>query len=132
MTVSNQPTNEIDTEIERAAMARMLNLGHVLELVSDAFNDGTFAQQQFVAQRHQTVLHVGLEASDELDPLLKQLFKHGLGEIAFVTEQLAKQPLSQFREQLNIGTVSWRQTATKQFAAVVNHQMQFEAKAPTH
>src|SRR5579862_7606945 len=62
--------------------------------------------------------------------MLQQLLKHVLRQVAFVTEQLAKQPLGEFGQQLDIGTMSGRQTTTEQFATVVDDQMQFEAKAP--
>ena len=42
-TVSNQPGDEIDQEVERAAMAGMLNLGNIFELVVDSLDDGAFA-----------------------------------------------------------------------------------------
>lgn len=130
MAVCNQATDEIDAEIEGTAVTGVLNLRNVLELVGDSFNDGAFAQEQFVTERHQSVLHVGLEASDELNAVLKQLLEHRLRQIAFVAEQLAKQPLGQLGQQLDIGTMSGRQTASKQFAAVVDDQVQLEAEAP--
>ena len=93
MAVSDQPTQEIDTEIERTAMTGMLNLRDVLELVVNGFDDGTSAEQQLVTEGHQAVFHVGFELSDELYTVLKELLKGGLGEIAFVAKQLAEQAL---------------------------------------
>ena len=48
--ISNQASKQIDQEIERAAMARVLNLGNILELVIDGFNDGAFTQEELVIQ----------------------------------------------------------------------------------
>lgn len=48
-------------EIDRAAVARMLNLGDVLQLVDDRFDNRPLAQQQLVTDQHQRVLHVGFE-----------------------------------------------------------------------
>jgi hypothetical protein len=45
MTVSNEPCDQIDQEIDGAAMARMLNLTDVFELIGDGFDDGTFAEK---------------------------------------------------------------------------------------
>ncbi len=112
-------------------MTSMLNLGDVLQLVGDAFNDGAFAQQEFVAQGHEAVLHIGLETGDELNALLEQLLEHRLRQVTLVTEQLAKQSPRQLGQQLDIGAMRGRQTATEQFTAVIDHQMEFEAETPT-
>jgi hypothetical protein len=58
VTVGNKPSNQMDNEIRRAAMTRVLDLGNVFELVNDALNEGSFAHQQFVRQVHELVLHV--------------------------------------------------------------------------
>jgi hypothetical protein len=42
MAVSNQATNQIDAEVDRTAMASVINLGDVLQLVGDGLDDGTF------------------------------------------------------------------------------------------
>ena len=65
--VGNQAAQQIDDEVGDAAMARMFDLGDVLELVNDALGDGTLAQQQFVCPAHQAILHGGLEFGDELN-----------------------------------------------------------------
>jgi hypothetical protein len=41
--ISHQPGNQIDKEVERAAMAGMLDLGDVFELVIDGLDDRAFA-----------------------------------------------------------------------------------------
>lgn len=43
MTVGNQATDDVDHEVDRAAMPGMLNLRDILELVNDGFDNGTFA-----------------------------------------------------------------------------------------
>ncbi len=43
MTVSDQASDEIDQEVDRAAMARVLNLRDVFELIGDGLDDGAFA-----------------------------------------------------------------------------------------
>ncbi len=48
MTVSDQAGEEIDDEIDRIAVARMLNLRDVFRLVVDRFHNGPFAQQGLV------------------------------------------------------------------------------------
>ena len=39
MTIGNQTTEDINSEIDRTAMARMLDLGNIFELVNDSFNN---------------------------------------------------------------------------------------------
>ncbi len=43
MAVGDQPSDQVDQEVDRAAMARMLNLRDVFELVRDGLDDGAFA-----------------------------------------------------------------------------------------
>ena len=43
MAVSDQAANQIDAEVDGTAMAGVLNLGDVLQLIGDGLNDGTFA-----------------------------------------------------------------------------------------
>jgi hypothetical protein len=67
-TVSDQPTDDIDQAVDWAAMAGMLNLRNILQLVNDGLNDGTLAQKQAVAQGDEAVLHGSLELGNELHP----------------------------------------------------------------
>ncbi len=43
VTVSDQSANDIDQAVDRAAMAGMLNLRDILELVNDGFDDRALA-----------------------------------------------------------------------------------------
>ena len=56
--IGNETTNEIDEKVGGAAVARMLNLGNVLELVNNSLDNGAFSQQNLVENRHELVLHV--------------------------------------------------------------------------
>lgn len=85
----------MNKEVVDTSMATVLNLGDILELVMDCFDKGALAQHEFVPQWHQPRFHVAANAGNKLDVLLQQLFKQGLGEIAFVTKQLAEQGLDQ-------------------------------------
>ena len=51
-----------------------------------------------------------------------------LGQVAFVTKQLAKQPLGELGQRLDIGMVQRASSSSRQFTAVVDDQMQFEAE----
>ncbi len=94
MAVGNQATQNIDAEIDRAAMSRMLNLGDVFELVDDRFNNGTLTSQQFVAKPHQARLHVALRLGKQLNAVsAQQLLKQCLRYIAKGEQRLCQTEL---------------------------------------
>ena len=51
MTIRDQTGNDIDETVGRAAMTSMLDLRNVLELIDNTFNNGSFAQEQFIEPR---------------------------------------------------------------------------------
>ncbi len=57
MAVGDEASHQIDQEVDRAAMARMLELTNVFELIIDRFNDGPLAQELFVRQLKQVITH---------------------------------------------------------------------------
>ena len=76
MAISDQAGNDVAETVDWTAMASMLNLRDVLELIHDAFNDGSFAQEQFIHPRQQAIFHVFAEFSDELHAKgIEELFK---------------------------------------------------------
>jgi hypothetical protein len=44
MAVGDETRDQIDQEVDGSAMARMLDLAYVFELIGDRINDGAFAQ----------------------------------------------------------------------------------------
>ena len=112
-------------------MARMLNLRDVLQLVDDGFDNGALARHQTVIQGHQSLFHVALELGNELNACgFEQLFCQFVRDITFVSKHLAKQLLQQFWDRGAVISVARSQNHVEQFASVINHQMQFEAKKP--
>ena len=71
-------------------MARVFNLRDILELVNDGFDEGTFTEQEPIAQQHQLVLHVDFELGDQFNTLLPKLVAQRFGQIALVTEELPR------------------------------------------
>ena len=43
MAVGDEACDQIDQEVDRTAMARMLDLADIFELIGDGLDDGTFA-----------------------------------------------------------------------------------------
>ena len=70
MAVGDQPSNEVDQEIGRAAMAGMFDLADILELVVDGLNDGPLAQEQLVRDLHEPIAHVLAQPGDQVHALL--------------------------------------------------------------
>ena len=58
MAVGNQACDQIDQEVDGTAMAGMLDLTDVFELISDGLDDGSFAQEEFVGPIEQAVVHL--------------------------------------------------------------------------
>jgi len=132
MRVGNETGNQIDQKVIDAAMAGMLDLRNVLELVIDGFNDGSFAKKQFVRQRDQAVLHVLAQRGDQLKALCEQLFKQSFGDVAPVTEQLTEQVLAQQGNRFPVVDIAWGQVERQAFTPVIDHQMELEAIEPAH
>ena len=68
MTVGDETCDQVDQKVDRAAMAGMLDLRDVFELISDRLDDGAFAEQKFVRPVEQTVVQFG----DEVQSLSHQ------------------------------------------------------------
>lgn len=90
--VGNQATHQIDEEIHWAAMARVLNLRDIFELVNNCLNNGAHPQQNLIEDRHEFVFHVRFDANDELKvEIAQEFFKKWLRNITSITNQFAKQ-----------------------------------------
>ena len=131
MTVGNQAAEQIDQEVERTAMTRVLNLRNILELVNNRFHNGALAQQEFVGEWHQLITHVALEFGDQLNAKgRQQVLKQRLGDVALIGEHFAEQLPDQLRHRFAVIDIAWREREVEQFAALIENQMQFEAKEP--
>ncbi len=62
--------------------------------------------------------------------LAEKLLKQGLGNIASIGKQLAKESLGKTWSRLSVIDVTGGQTAAQQFATVIDHHMQFETVKP--
>src|SRR5687767_6486686 len=109
----------------------MLDLRDILQLIDDRFNDRPLAQQQFVHQRHQTVLHVALDASDELHTSNKQFLKEFLADVTLVAKELSEEFGREFLDRLAVIDIARSQAESQQLAAVIGDQMQLESIEPT-
>jgi hypothetical protein len=129
MTVGEKPSNQMNDKVGRAAMARVLNLRDIFELVNDRFNDGTFAYEKLIRKVHKMVFPVFAQASDEMQSLLKEQLGQGGRNVAAIPNQLASQSFDHARDRFAVIDIAWRETAREQLALIVDRQVQFEAIA---
>lgn len=133
MAVGNQASKNIDENIDWAAMASVLDLRNVFELVDHTPDDSPFSEQEFVDQRHQAVLHILSKFCNELEvKSLQELLKQSLGNVPAIYDQLAKQPFAQIRHRFAIVGAGRCNLTGEQFTVIVHHQVQFEAVKPIH
>jgi len=133
MAIGDQAGKDIDETIAWAAMASMLNLRDIFELINDAFEDGTFAQEQFVHQREQAVFHVFLEFGDELNAeRLQELFKEWLRDIPAICDQLSKQAFAKRWNWFAIMHIARGNLASQEFSTIIDHQRELETVKPAH
>ena len=111
----------------------MLNLRNVFELVINGFNDAAFSQQNLIKQGDDFGFHVFLELGDELNAKrLPELFKQGLGNVATIGDQLAKQLFAQCRYRFTIIDIAGCNLARQEFTTLIDDQMEFETVKPAH
>jgi hypothetical protein len=58
MAVGNEPSNQMHDTIGRTAMARMLDLRDILELIDNGLDNRPFAQQELVGEMDEPIVHV--------------------------------------------------------------------------
>jgi hypothetical protein len=108
----------------------MLNLGDVLELIDNAFYNRSFSQQDAIIQCHRSAVpRIRPQSGQQLhtegvEHKFVKLFRY----IAFIAKELTKQFADQFRNGFAIIDVARGEQNIQQFTAVIDHQMQFEAK----
>ncbi len=133
MAVGNEPGDQVDQEIDRAAMARMLDLTDVLELIIDGLDNRSLAQEEFVRHLKQAIAHPFAQFGDEVNPMGEQEFLHqGLGEVDLIAKELAEEPADQFGNGASIIDVAWGQAKGQQLALIIDDQVQLKAVEPAH
>ena len=97
------------------------SLSDIFELIGDGPGVGAFTEKQFVGPVEQTVVHLFTQFGDELKPLRdQQLLGQGLGEIAFITKELAHQACGQLGNGMPIIDVAWGQTKSQDLALIID------------
>jgi hypothetical protein len=109
----------------------MLDLADVVELIDDRLNEGARAQEPFISDGEQAIVHVLAPLGDEAPALGdEQLRGELLGDVAAVANERADETSNQTGHWTAIIHVARRQAARQQFPLIVNDQMEFEAVEP--
>ena len=84
-----RPASTLKSQFGWAAMAALVNLRNVFELIVDGLDQHPLAQEQLIVEPHQAGLHVLADGSEQLDALLPQPRQQVLGQVAFISDQRA-------------------------------------------
>jgi hypothetical protein len=121
----------MDQESDGAAMARMLDLTDVFELIVDGLDDGPLAQQELIREGEQPIVHFFAQLGDEAKSLGDQeLLRQRLREITLITIEAPKEPAGEFRNRAPIIDIAGSQTEGQQVALGISDQVQLEAIEP--
>lgn len=72
----------------------MFEFAHVFEFVIDAFDDGSFPEQDPVVGSDVLVFHVFSRLGDQLDPVAEKQVRKGFGDVSFISEEFAEEVFS--------------------------------------
>src|SRR5258708_6259960 len=119
MTIGNQAAKQIHDKVAGAPVPAMFDLGDVLQLIDNRFNNKPPSQKELIPQGQQPILHVGPEAGDQLNAFGQQ----GLGgfgsEVAFIAEEFAEQGVGQPGERRSVVGIAGSQLKGQDLAQVV-------------
>ena len=71
--VLDQAGHQSDEKVCRAAMAGVLDLRNVLQLIVHRLNQRSLAEHDLIHQRHQAIGHVTPNVGDQLQPAIPKL-----------------------------------------------------------
>lgn len=132
--VGRQTSHEVDRKADDRPVPRVLNLGHVLQLVVDGLNQRPLAEKEAVSNGHDLTFHVALQFCNQLNTLHKELGEEILADVSLVTDQFAEDLLDKglVPERLPVVDIAGRKHEVQQIAFLVTDQVQFETIEPTH
>lgn len=120
----------IDQKIRHTAMAAVLNLRDILQVVVDGFDPGAFPDHELVKARHQLLRHLRVELRPEVEGLGLQQVAEFLGKGASVSTAFSNQAVAPLGAGLRASHLSWRQPTSQPFSLVIDEQRPLEAIQP--
>src|SRR5690606_15219142 len=129
--IGRQAREQVDEEIEGAAVARVLDLADVFELIDDGLDQGAFAQQEPVGEVEELVAHVLAQFGDQAESVDDQeTFSERRRDVALVAKVATDEMSYQARNWPSIVGVAGSETEGEQLTAVIDDEMEFEAIEP--
>ena len=128
--VSDDARHEVDHEVGNRAMAGVLDLAQVFQLVKDGFDDAVLAQEGLIEGGQVNGFHVFSELGHQTNAVFLQPLGEPFGPISLVGIEGAKQAVTQLAQGLAVIDIAGRQFDGEQFADMVDHHMQLEAEKP--
>ena len=125
---------QVHDEVVEASVPCVYQLCHIFEHIVKRFDDAALAQHDFVINGHEPVLHVGLDASHQMHPIIPQLLEQTLGDIALVGIQLTEKTVRERLDDILIAVIHIRpcQHEVQYFPLLVADKVQFETDVPAH
>ena len=130
--VSRQARENVDQGVDGGAVAGVLQAHAGLQLVKEGLNNESFAQQHFVQQGYQVVLHVAANPGDQVKAPLPESLQQRLGNIAFISKDLPLQSSGHILKRVAVVSAAIRNPEGHDLALVIDEQMELEAKEPAH
>jgi hypothetical protein len=131
--IRDEACEQVNEEIAGAAVARVLDLRDVLELVEDRLDERPLAKQEPVGELKELSAHVLAQVGDETQSLGEQeAFGKGRGAGALVANEFAEETPRQAGHWTPVIGIAGSETEREQFATVVDDQLEFEAREPPH
>lgn len=133
MAIGDETREQVDNEVERAAVARVLDLRNVLELIDNRLDERPLAQQEPIGECEELLAHVLAQFRDEPQSVGDQeaLSERG-GDVALIAKEASKELTDEAWNGLAIVGIARSEAQRQQLASIVDHQMQFEAIEPPH
>jgi len=131
--ISGETGEQVNEEIAGAAVAGVLDLRDVLELVNDRLEGRPLAQQEPIGELEELLAHVLAQFRDEPQPLGEQeAFGKRSPDIALVAKAFAEETPRQAGQRPSVVGIAGSEAQREQFATVVDDQMRVAAVHPPH
>ena len=115
-------------------MPGVFNLSHILQLVINGFDEGSFAQEHLVTDAHKLSSHIVLQLGNQLNAIHKEPREEVLADVALVPDQLAENLLNErlVPQWLPVIDIAGRYHEVQEVSLLVADEMQFEPVEPSH
>jgi hypothetical protein len=133
MAIGDEAREQVDEEVVGAAVASVLDLADIRELIEAGRDQGAFAQQEPVGELEELLAPILAEGGDEAPPLREeQALSEGYPDVAFVAQEPTQETMDQVWPWAPLVGVAGSAAKGTERATVVDDQMERETIAPPH